>query len=97
MNFHSLSLDNISLLENIGTALWTQTGNADVSQNVSKFRIGYEIFQRLSGQRELDSLRNQTIMRIAKWIRDHPGASKEEIIGQIHGQIISFSQEIDRM
>lgn len=97
MNSESLGLNNIQLLQQIGTLVWTATGDANMTHQLAKLQVGYELYQRLSGERELEALRNQTILNISKWINDHPKASKEEMSKEIGKQITQFAAAVDSM
>ncbi|KAK7479450.1 hypothetical protein BaRGS_00029266 [Batillaria attramentaria] len=97
MNPESLALNNVELLQQIGTLVWTSTGDSTTAEQLAKVRIGYELYQRLSGEREMDALRNQTTVNIAKWIKEHPKASKEETSKEIGNQIMAFAQAVDKM
>ena len=68
-----------------------------MTHQLAKLQVGYELYQRLSGERELEALRNQTILNISKWINDHPKASKEEMSKEIGKQITQFAAAVDRM
>jgi hypothetical protein len=42
-------------------------------------------------------LRDETTAKIAKWIKDHPKATKEEMIKEISKQITLFAKKVDQM
>ena len=43
-------LNNVELLQEIATLVWTSTGNTQLSEQMAKMRIGYELYQRFSGK-----------------------------------------------
>jgi hypothetical protein len=92
-------LGNAELLQQIGTLVWAVNDDKAPKfvENMAAFRIGYEVYERLSGEREVDALRNQTIMAIAKFVKDHPKASKEELLKEISKQILLFTQRLEKM
>ena len=51
----------------------------------------------MSGQREVDALQNRTIAAIAKYVKDHPKASKEELQKAIAKHIFAFANEVDKL
>lgn len=57
----------------------------------------YEIYQRLSGQREVEALRTQTIAEIAQYVNDHPNAKKEDLQKEIVKKILDFAQKIEKL
>lgn len=97
MNPESWALNNVELLQQIGTLLWTSTGDPQMTQQLAKLRVGYELYQRLSGEREMEALRNLTILNISNWIKDHPKASKEEMSKEIGKQITQFAAQVENM
>lgn len=93
------SLGNPELLQQIGTLVWAINDDKapKLVENLAAFRIGYEVYERLSGEREVDALRNQTILAIAKFVKDHPRASKEELVKEISKQIWLFTQRLEKI
>ncbi|XP_062621874.1 uncharacterized protein LOC134283447 [Saccostrea cucullata] len=93
------SLGNAELLQQIGTLVWAVNDDKapKMVENMAALKIGYELYQRLSGQRDVDALRNQTIMNIAKFVKDHPKASKEELTKEVSKQIWLFTQKLEQM
>ncbi|XP_048733780.1 uncharacterized protein LOC125649948 [Ostrea edulis] len=93
------SLGNPELLQQIGTLVWAINDDKapKLVENLAAFRIGYEVYERLSGEREVDALRNQTILAIAKFVKDHPKASKEELVKEISKQIWLFTQRLEKI
>ncbi|KAL8622832.1 hypothetical protein ACOMHN_026953 [Nucella lapillus] len=97
MDSKSWSLNNADLLQQIGTLVWTSTGSPEITHQLVKLRVGYELYQRLSGERNMEALRNQTILNIAKWIKEHPKASKEEAAKEVGKQITQFAEQVEKM
>lgn len=93
----SWSLGNADLLQQIGLLSWLHNNDTDLISKVTGARVAYEVYQRLSGEREVEALRNQTIMAIAKFIKEHPKASKEELTKEVSKQIWLFSQRIEKL
>lgn len=57
----------------------------------------YELYQRLSGQREVDALHNRTIAAIAKYVKDNPKAKKEELQKEIAKHIFAFAAALEKL
>ena len=95
----SWSLGTAEMLQQIGTLTWAMNDDKapKMVENLTAMRIGYELYQRLSGQRDVDALRNQTIMAIAKFVKDHPKASKEELTKEISKQIALFAKRLEEI
>lgn len=93
----SWRLGNADLLQEVATLLWVQNGDDELMKKITTTRIVYELYQRLSGENEIDALRNEAITKIAKWIQDHPKATKEEISKELAKQITLFAKKVDEM
>ena len=89
-------LTNVELLQQLGNLMWIE-GNPELTEQVAKLRIGYELYQRLSGQRELEALRTKTILEICKWVKDNPRASKDEMTREIGQRILIFAAQVDNL
>lgn len=93
----SWSLGDADLLQQIGNLMWIHQNDTQLIEKVTAARVAYEMYQRMSGERELEALRNQTIMAIAKYIKDNPNASKDQLTKEIAKQIQSFSKKVDEL
>lgn len=45
----------------------------------------------------MDAMRNETIAKIAKWVKEHPKATKEEVTKELSKQITLFAKKVDQM
>ncbi|XP_060552219.1 uncharacterized protein LOC132713592 [Ruditapes philippinarum] len=97
MDLSSFSLGNADMLQTIATLQWIQNGDSGMLEKLSSFRVGYEIYQRMSGEREVDALRAQTIAGIAKYVKDHPNAKKEELQKEIAKHIFAFAHKVENL
>ncbi|XP_060587449.1 uncharacterized protein LOC132742964 [Ruditapes philippinarum] len=97
MDLSSFSLGNADMLQTIATLQWIQNGDSGMLEKLSSFRVGYEIYQRMSGEREVDALRTQTIAGIAKYVKDHPNAKKEELQKEIAKHIFAFAHKVENL
>lgn len=55
----------------------------------------YEVYQRLSGQREVEALRAETVNKISKYVQENPNAKKEDLQKVIAKYILDFAQKIE--
>ncbi|KAK3094130.1 hypothetical protein FSP39_024483 [Pinctada imbricata] len=97
---NSWNLSNTDLLQQIGTLMWaTQEGSnaPDLVKNLAMAKIANELYCRMTGEREVETLRNQTILAIAKYVKENPKASKEELAKEIGKQITLFSQRLQKI
>lgn len=97
MDLEGFALSNGDLLQQIATLVWINSGNSDMIEKITTFRVGCELFQRLSGARETDALRTQTIMSISDYVKKHPKASKEELAKEVTKQIQLFAEKVDKL
>ncbi|XP_064600775.1 uncharacterized protein LOC135466951 [Liolophura sinensis] len=90
---------NCSILLQIATLGWLQGSDESkkLMENLTQLRVGYELWQRVSGQRELDALRNQTILSICKYVKDHPKATKDVLAKEVARQIQHFAEEVEKL
>ena len=56
-----------------------------------------EVYNRLSGEREVDALRTETIMAIVSYIKHNPKAKREDLQKAIAKHIFDFANKVDRM
>ena len=59
--------------------------------------VRYEVYQRISGQREVDALHNRTIAAIVKYVKDHPKAKEEEMQREIAKHIFAFARDLEKL
>lgn len=93
----SWELPNADLIQQIGDLNWLTNDNTEFLTGVTMARVGYELYQRVSGERELKALRAETISNIVKYIKANPKASKEEMQKEIAKQIWLFAQKVEKM
>ena len=55
------------------------------------------MYQRISGQREVDALHNRTIAAIVKYVKDHPKAKEEEMQREIAKHIFAFARDLEKL
>lgn len=93
----SWRLGNADLIQEFATLLWVQKGEDDLLKKITSARIVNELYQRVSGENEVEALRNATIAKIAKWVKEHPKATKEEMTKELAKQITLFAKKVDQM
>ena len=55
------------------------------------------MYQRMSGNREIEALRQQTIEEIARYVKQHPNAPPNELQRVIGKHIIAFAEKVDNI
>ncbi|KAK6181046.1 hypothetical protein SNE40_008985 [Patella caerulea] len=73
------------------------TGDKDMLQRVTGLRIASAVWNRVTGEQEIEALRNQTILNISQYVKDHPKASKEEMVKEIGKQIYHFQKQVEQL
>ncbi|XP_052769584.1 uncharacterized protein LOC128209550 [Mya arenaria] len=91
------AMSNSDLLETLASLHWAQSGDSALFEKVASIRLGHELYQRISGNRDMEALRQQTITAITKYITDHPRAKPEELQKEVARQISAFAEKVDRM
>ena len=97
LDLQSWSLSTPDLLQNLATLSWINNDDREMIKHLTTMRVGYELWSRLSGERELEALRAQTILKISQYVKSHPNASKEELSKEIGKQIWLFQEIVDKM
>lgn len=97
MDLEAFSLSNVDLLQQLATLAWIHNGDPAMLEKITAARVGYELYERLSGAREIEALKRETILAIAKYIKEHPKASKEELSMEIANHIRNFAQKVEKM
>ncbi|OWF38606.1 hypothetical protein KP79_PYT09928 [Mizuhopecten yessoensis] len=93
----SWDLGNADLIQQIADLDWLHNDKTDFLKEVTTLRVGYELYQRLSGERELAAMRAETIANIAKFVKGNPKATKQELQKEVAKQIWLFSQKVEKM
>ena len=57
----------------------------------------YEMWARLSGEREVEALRTHTIAGIVKYMKDNPKAKKVDLQKEIARQITVFANNVEKL
>jgi len=55
------------------------------------------MYRRLSGEGDVEVLQAQTIAAIAKYVKDHPKAKREDLQKEIAKQIFAFAHKVDNL
>ncbi len=69
----------------------------ELYETVTGTRVAYELYQRLSGQRDLDLYQSQCIAGIVEYVKAHPKASEDELAKEIAKQIQLFQFKVENM
>lgn len=93
----SESLVTIDMLEQIATLVWAQSGNPQMAERIAGAKLVSELWQRFSGQQEIDSLRSETVLKICQYVKDHPKATKEQLTSEIGKCIAEFASKVEHM
>lgn len=91
------SLITNEMLEQISVLIWARTGNTQLAELLAAAKLAGQLYERFSGQNEVDALQSQVILKISKYVKDHPKASKEELSKEIGRQIQIFAQQIENI
>merc|ERR1712115_201410 len=58
-------------------------------------RLAGTIYKTLSKDDQYEAARNETILNIAKWVKEHPRASQRETQEEVNRQISLFKEKIE--
>ncbi|XP_014669781.1 PREDICTED: uncharacterized protein LOC106810838 [Priapulus caudatus] len=86
-------MDNPELLQQIALIgyLNKTEGSEKLLSIITKARVFTEVYNRVTGQREIDAAREACILAIVDYIKKHPRASKDEMAKEIQKQVQNFA------
>jgi len=87
----------MNMLDQISTLVWANSGNTDLAEKLAAARLMSDLWQKLSGDNEVDALRNETILKIAKFVKENPNASKEKLSEAIGTYISEFASNVEKL
>merc|ERR1712025_1118904 len=60
-------------------------------------RLAGTIYKTLSKDDQYEAARNETILNIAKWVKEHPRATQSQTQEEVNRQILLFKEKIERI
>merc|ERR1712228_785682 len=60
-------------------------------------RLAGTVYKTLSKDDQYEAARNETILSIAKWVKDHPRATQSQTQEEVNRQILLFKEKIERI
>jgi hypothetical protein len=95
----SWRLNTADLIQQTAAFLWLHKGDEhkDLYKTVTGARITYELYQRLSSTRDIETFQTQCIMALVDYIKSHPKASEAELTKEVEQQVILFKQRIQSL
>ena len=57
----------------------------------------YSLWSKMSGEQEVDMIRNQTIAAISKYVKDNPKAKREDLQKEISKHIFDFAKKVESL
>ncbi|XP_071505354.1 uncharacterized protein [Diadema setosum] len=95
----SFRLNTGDLIQQIGLLAWLNKGDEGkkLYQTIAGFRVGHELWARLSGQDELEAYRAQFIGAVVDYVKKHPKASQDDIAKEVAKQIEIFTRNVENM
>uniref|UniRef100_A0A0L8GQ15 Uncharacterized protein n=1 Tax=Octopus bimaculoides TaxID=37653 RepID=A0A0L8GQ15_OCTBM len=99
MEAHNTSdqLSDVELLQQISALHWLYQQDSSFYKAVTLGRVVHNIWKRVSDEPKIEALRNQTIMSIAAYVKDHPRARESELISEIEKRIEEFKTAVENM
>jgi len=87
----------MNMLDQIATLVWANSGNTDLAEKLAAARLFSDLWQKLSTDNEIDSLRNETILKIANFVKENPNASKEKLTEALGQYISEFASSVEKL
>jgi len=97
LDLPSWKLGTGDLIQQLAMLVWLNKGEEgkDLYKMVTGARVGYEIYNRMSGQRDLEALQQQFIMAVVDYIKKNPKASEDQLAKEIQKQVETFEALVE--
>ncbi|KAK0046887.1 hypothetical protein Bpfe_023754 [Biomphalaria pfeifferi] len=92
-----MSVIDFNFLEQIATLVWASTGDSQMAEQLAAVKLVNELWERFSGEKELEALRTETILKISKFVNEHPNMPKEELSKEVTKLINEFASKVEKM
>ncbi|XP_078000786.1 uncharacterized protein LOC144453379 [Glandiceps talaboti] len=92
-------LDTGDLVQQMALLAWLnkEESGEKFYKLVTTGRVMYEVWQRLSGEDQMEAYRAEAIMGISQYIKNHPNATKEQITKEVEKHILIFAARVESM
>lgn len=91
-------MNNVELVQQLAALNWILRGTIDENKDAYAALTGgqilYELYQRLSGSREIEKYRVETTLNIANFVKQNPKASEKQLVEYVQGQITEFAAKV---
>ncbi|KAH9505541.1 hypothetical protein Btru_055836 [Bulinus truncatus] len=92
-----MSVVDFNFLEQIATLVWASTGDSHMAEQLAAVKLVNELWERFSGEKELEALRAETILKIVKYVKEHPNSSKDDLAKEIGKMINEFAAKVEQV
>jgi len=95
----SWKLSKADLIHQIAAYLWVHKGDEhkNLYEQITGARIAYELYSRLTTNKDIDTFRTQCIMGIVDYIKKHPNATEDELTKSIEKSVAVFKDQLEHM
>ncbi|KAK2158108.1 hypothetical protein LSH36_177g04099 [Paralvinella palmiformis] len=96
LDFSSSRLGNVDLIQQIALSVWLNKGDdyKKMLQNVTQARIVYELYNRISPEKQIELYQQECIMAIVSFIQKNPRASEGKLVTEISKHVEIFKQKV---
>ncbi|GFS11424.1 hypothetical protein ElyMa_004833900 [Elysia marginata] len=88
---------DMETLNELAMLQWAQNGNSAMAEKLIAARLFGKVLENLTSNQEIETLRTQAIVRIAKFVKENPKASKEKLAAEIGKHITEFAEKVDAL
>ena len=87
------------LLQQMAALVWLKRGDEhkEIYQTITGARVAYELYQRFSSERDIETYQAQCIAGICDYVKQHPKATEQEIAKEVEKQIELFKFKVETM
>jgi len=93
----SWGLDTPDLLQQIALLAWLNNGDEgkDMMKLLTQGRVVYELYNRVSGQRQVEQYEQECILGIVDYIKKNPKHSQDALAKEVEKHVALFKARIE--
>jgi hypothetical protein len=95
----SWKLSTADLIQQTAAFLWLHKGDEykELYKTVTGARVTYELYQRITANKDLETFQTQCIMGIVAYIKANPKASEAELTKEVEKQVKLFKDRVETL
>lgn len=90
-------MSNAQLFQQISLLRWLNSQSEEDRRSlaaVTGIQVAKELFNRLTGQEQVDAYKRECILGISQFIKDNPRASQSQINAEVEKRVLVFAARV---